>query len=221
MIADFRLQIGMFLSRLSEMSEIRRRLVEIVPMNPASRNEPIGNRQLAISRGTIMKIRCLSLFLLLALLGTSTVAPAHQKNAKRPRGSICGNPKLPCKTTATFQPNDLPFRVPENSVIYDTELFYAVILKSARAKDDDCNVFISEDERLQAQASFPENKVFASRCVDIENLAYIGVNPNVRILAVYAGSTLADARRMLAAVNATGKYPGASIRRLRTGFNGT
>lgn len=170
-----------------------------------------------------MKTSCLSLFVLLALLGSGAVTPANQSNAKRPRGSICGNPKLPCKTTATFRPYDLPFRVPENSVIYDTELFYAVVLKSTRAKNDDCSVFISDEERLQAQASFPENKVFSSRCVDIENLGYWinGVSPEIRILAVYAGPTMSDARRMLAQVKATGRYNDATIRRMRTGFNGT
>jgi hypothetical protein len=40
-------------------------------------------------------------------------------------------------------------------------------------------------------------------------------------MAVYAGATLAEAKRVLAAVNATGKFPGANIRRIRTGFNGT
>lgn len=170
-----------------------------------------------------MKVSCLSLVALLAMLGMSVATPVSQNSAKRPRGSICGNPKLPCKTSATFQPYDLPFRVPENSVIFDTELFYAVVLKSARAKNDDCNVFISEEERLKAQASFPENKVFSSRCVDIENLGYWinGVSHEIRILAVYAGPSLADARRMLAQVKASGNFNDATIRRMRTGFNGT
>lgn len=168
-----------------------------------------------------MKARLLTLFLLLALLGMSTALLANQRTAKRPRGSICGNPTKPCKTTATFKPNDLPFRVPENSVIFDTELFYAVVLKSVRTTEDNCDVFVSEEDRLQAQSLFPENKVFASRCVDIENLFYTGVNPNVRILAVYAGITLPEAQRMLAGVKATGRYSGAFLRRMRTGFNGT
>ena len=167
-----------------------------------------------------MKSRCLALFVLLALLALSVETAANQRT-KRPRGSICGNPKVACKTSATFHPNDLPFRVPENSVIFDTELFYAIVLKSMRVKDDNCDVFIAEDERLEAQAHFPENKVFASRCMDIENLAYIGVKPEIRILAVYAGPTISDARRMLAQVKATGKYNDATIRRMRTSFNGT
>jgi hypothetical protein len=114
---------------------------------------------------------------------------------KRPRGSVCGNPKLTCRTSATFQPNDLPFRVPENSVIWDTELFYAVILKSLTSTEENCD--------------------------DIENLFYTNVDPRFRIMAVYAGSTLAEANRVLASVKSTGKFPGAYLRRMRTGFNGT
>lgn len=140
---------------------------------------------------------------------------------KRPRGSVCGNPKLPCRTSATFQPNDLPFRVPENSVIWDTELFYAVILKTVTSTEDNCDVFVPESERIQAQSLFPERKVFANRCYDIENLFYTNVDPKFRILAVYAGSTLAEANRVLESVKSTGKFPGAYLRRMRTGFNGT
>jgi len=149
-------------------------------------------------------------------------ALAQSRTARKsPRGSICGNPQQPCRTSATFQANDLPFRVPENSVIYDTELFYAVILKTLTSTEDDCNVFIPENERLETQALFPNRKVFASRCYDIENLFYTNVDPKFRIMAVYAGTTLADAQRVLASVKSTGKFPGAYLRRMRTGFNGT
>ena len=151
----------------------------------------------------------------------ATAGQSHAVRHRARRGSICGNPTIACKTSVTFQPHDLQFRVPANSVIFDTELFYAVVLKSVPAKNDNCDVFISEEERLQAQASFPENKVFASRCVDIENLFYTGVKPNTRVLAVYAGPTLSDARRILGKVNETGQFPGAVIRRMRTGYNGT
>src|ERR1700704_2732920 len=58
---------------------------------------------------------------------------------------VCGNPTAPCKTIGTFKPYDLPFRLPANAVIYDTDLFYGVILKSVSSKDN-CNVFVSEDE---------------------------------------------------------------------------
>lgn len=142
-------------------------------------------------------------------------------SAKRPRGSICGNPQQACRTSATFNPNDLPFRVPQNSVIFDTELFYAVVLKSVKAREDDCDTFVPERERLETQRLFPDRKVFASRCVDIENLFYTNIDPNYRIMAVYAGVTLPEAKRVLETVKATGKFSSAYIRRMRTGFNGT
>jgi hypothetical protein len=40
-------------------------------------------------------------------------------------------------------------------------------------------------------------------------------------MAVYAGITQAEANRMLAKVKATGKFPGANIRRMRAVMNGT
>jgi hypothetical protein len=161
----------------------------------------------------------------LALLASgalsSAVGQSHASRQRAKRASICGNPTVTCKTVATFQPNDLQFRVPENSVIFDTELFYAVILKSVVATDDDCNTFVPETERLAVQALFPDRKVFSSRCADVENLFYTNVDPKFRIMAVYGGATLAEAKRVLATVNATGKFPGAYLRRMRTGFNGT
>jgi len=128
---------------------------------------------------------------------------------------------VPCKTTATFQPNDLPFRLPEKAVIFDTELFYAIILKSVGVSEEDCDVLVPETERLQTQTLFPDHKVFTSRCADAGELFYTGMSPKHRFMAVYAGTTLAEAQRMLSAVKATGKFPGANIRRMRTGFNGT
>lgn len=139
----------------------------------------------------------------------------------RARGTVCGNPQVPCRTEVTFQSYDLPFRVPRNAVIWDTELFYAVILKSKRAPNDNCDIFFSESERLSIQALFPDRKVFASRCTDPESLFYTSTKPDHRIMAVYAGKTLAEANRILADVKATGKFPGANLRRMRTGFNGT
>lgn len=161
--------------------------------------------------------------LVLMMAGALNLAAgqSHTQTHRARKGSICGNPMVACKTSVDFQPNDLPFRVPKNSVIFDTELFYAVIMKSVAAKDDTCDVFVPEAERLAAQALFPDHKVFASRCADPENLFYTSVDPKFRIMAVYGGTTLAESKRMLATVRATGKFPGAYVRRMRTGFNGT
>lgn len=167
-----------------------------------------------------MRSAFISLAMVLLLSG-SVIAQSHAKVKRASAAAICGNPKVACKTSVTFQPHDLPFRVPANAVILDTELFYVVLLKSMPAKDDSCDVFIPETERLDAQALFPDRKVFSSRCVEPGELFYTNVSENQRMMAVYAGSTLAEAKRVLAAVKATGKFPGANLRRIRTGFNGT
>lgn len=159
----------------------------------------------------------------------SVVCANAQTRPVKHGGQICGNPKIPCKTSVTFQVNDLPFQVGKDMVIVDTVPFYAVILKSMAVKDDNCDVFIPESDRLAAQELFPENKIFSSRCTDPENLFYADVSSRTpryfsethRLMAVYAGKTLAEAQQLLATVKATGKYPGANIRRMRTGFNGT
>ncbi len=156
-------------------------------------------------------------------------ATAQSHRPVRHGGQICGNPKIKCKTSVTFQAHDLPFQVGRSMVIVDTVPFYAVILKSMAVKDDNCDVFIGESDRLAAQELFPDHKVFSSRCPDPESLFYADVtsrNPRYfsethRIMAVYAGKTPAEAKTMLEAVRATGKFPGANIRRMRTGFNGT
>lgn len=164
-----------------------------------------------------------SLFLVLILaVSCSAVAAQSHANLRRAKASaICGNPTVRCNTSITFEPFDLPFRVPKNAVIFDTELFYAVILKSVAASDDDCNTFVSEPERIAAQALFPDRKVFTSRCYEPGNLFYSNISDKHRIMAVYAGTTLAESKRALEAVKATGKFPGAYVRRMRTGFNGT
>jgi hypothetical protein len=167
----------------------------------------------------------LTTFLLILALAAAPLQTAFGQSHAAPRrakkGSICGNPTVTCKTSVTFQPHDLSFRVPANAVIWDTELFYAVLLKSVAADEGNCDVFVPETERLAAQALFPNQKVFASRCIEPGELFYTNVSEKHRIMAVYAGTTLAEAKRVLSAVKATGKYPGANIRRMRTGFNGT
>lgn len=144
-----------------------------------------------------------------------------QKRRPARHGSICGDPTVPCKSAATFQLNDLPFRIPENAAIFDTELFYAVVLKSVSVPADKCDIFVSENDRLAAQALFPNRKVFSSRCAEPGGLSYTNTNPKAQFMAVYAGLTTGEANRTLAAVQATGKFPGANIRRMRAAFNGT
>ena len=154
-----------------------------------------------------------------AVLIFVSAADAQRRTTRRL--TVCGNPNARCPSQATFEPHDLPFRVPSNAVIWETELFYAVVLKSMNASDENCDAHISESERLAAQTLFPERKVFASRCVEPGTLYYTNTRANTRLMAVYAGPTLAEANRVLAAVRATGKFSGAYVKRMRAGFNGT
>jgi len=154
-------------------------------------------------------------------LKTSPRVPQRGRARRRPRLEICHDPTLPCRSTATFEPHDLPFRVPARAVIWETGEFYAVILKSFRAPEEDCEKFVPESERLAAQELFPRRKVFASRCWEPGTLFYTNTTPTTRFMAVYAGQTRAEAERVLAQVRATGRFPGANLRRMRTGFNGT
>ena len=135
---------------------------------------------------------------------------------------ICYDPTVACRTSTEFPPHDLRFELPPRAVIWETQEFYAVILKSVRARDEsDCDTFVAEDERLAAQELFPRRKVFTSRCNEPVSTYYTNTAPAQRFMAVYAGATRAEAARTLAAVKASGKFPGANLRRMRAGFNGT
>src|SRR2546421_9529458 len=99
------------------------------------------------------QIVCVVMFGLVAC-GASASA---QRRAKPRSAILCPDPTVACPTSVEFQPYQLPFRVPANAVIYETETFYAVILKSVRdaSKGADCNVFVPETDRHAAQALFP------------------------------------------------------------------
>jgi hypothetical protein len=156
---------------------------------------------------------------LITLVVLEASAQSRRRPAKRP--AVCGNPQVPCKTAITFKDYDLPFQLPENAIIYDTDLFYAVILKSVKTLNDDCEVFVPESDRLAAQALFPNNKVFTSRCYEPGEVGYSNTSNNAHFMAVYGGMTSAEANRVLAKVKATGKFPNANIRRMRAMLNGT
>ena len=176
-----------------------------------------------------MKRRIFCAALLAAFLAASSDFAAEGYAAQRrpARGRvrpsrICHDPTVACKTSTEFPPHDLPFELPPRAVIWETQEFYAVILKSVRAREEfDCDTFISEDERLAAQELFPRRKVFTSRCNEPVSTYYTNTAPAQRFMAVYAGATRAEAERTLADVLATGKFPGANLRRMRAGFNGT
>jgi hypothetical protein len=115
-----------------------------------------------------------------------------------------------------LKPHELCFERPRDGVAraeYLSESFYAVILKTT----EPC--MITEEERLQAQALFPRSKVFSMRfqCSDNfeENITYTNVDAKFGFIAVYAGTTLEEAKKRLAEVNATGRFPGANIRKMQ------
>jgi hypothetical protein len=169
-----------------------------------------------------LRVSIASAIVAVALI-TLVVLDASAQGRRRPlkRLAVCGNPQLPCKSAITFKDYDLPFKLPEKAVIWETDLFYAVILKSVKATADECEVFVSESDRLAAQALFPTNKVFTSRCYEPGEVGYTNTSPTAHFMAVYAGMTSAEANRMLADVKATGKFTGAYIRRMRAMLNGT
>src|SRR5260370_7195105 len=115
--------------------------------------------------------------------------------------SVCSNRNLGCKSSATFEANDLAVRVPKNAVIYDTELFYAIVLKTVGASDQDCDVFLPESERTEAQRLFPDHKVFTSRCPEPGNLSYSDTSSQQRFMAADAGNPLGEANRHVSPPN--------------------
>ena len=122
----------------------------------------------------------------------------------------------PAASCAGFKPHHLCFDVPNDGVAraeYSSEPFYAIILKTTAR----CGV--SEAERLQSQKQFPLSKVFAEsfNCNDDAEdfIRYTNVNEKVSFLAVHAGATLKQANKRLAEVKATGKFPGANIRKMQ------
>lgn len=139
-------------------------------------------------------------------------------------GSVCGDPTAKCRTASNFQPYELPFdHGGPNAIIAESKPFYAIILKSVKLPQDQtgCDDKFPEAERLEAQSLFAKNKVFAKRCDEPAQNYYTNVANNTTFLAVYAGQTLAQAKAFLKKVEATGKFSGATIRRMRAGINGT
>jgi hypothetical protein len=128
------------------------------------------------------------------------------------QGKVQPDPAVSCKD---FKPHQLCFETPKDGVAraeYFSEPYYAIILRTAER----CS--IQEEERLQTQGLFPASKVFSVRfeCDDMEEfIRYTNVNDKFGFLAVHAGATLNEANLRLAEVKATGKFPGANIRRMQ------
>jgi hypothetical protein len=155
-----------------------------------------------------MKRTTVALVLACAALLAGASADAAQR-----LGRVCPDPSRPC---AGFKAHDLSFALPSDSVAraeVRSDSFYAVILRSGSR----CS--IAESERRAAQAVFPRNKVFSQRFEcddDVENnVTYTNVSTSAGFMAVYAGGTRAQANAFLTRVRATGRFPGAYLRRMR------
>jgi len=128
-------------------------------------------------------------------------------------GRICPDPRdAKC---AGWTPHDIAFSVPKDGVARDefrSESFYAIVLKTLPP----CSV--TNEELAEIQKLFPANKVFATRfgCEGSdEAIHYTNINPKVGFIAVYGGSTAAEARKFLQQVNFTQKFPGANVRKMQ------
>lgn len=149
---------------------------------------------------------------------------AQRKVSRAASGKICGNPKIECRTgNVTFKAHEIPFKTPRgNRVIYESEPFYAIILKSVKLKGNvTCENAISESERLEIQDLFQNNKVFALKCSDAGDIYYTNIVNDINFIAVYAGKTLVEANSFLKTVRVNAKFKGANLRKMKAEINGT
>lgn len=128
-------------------------------------------------------------------------------------GRIIEDPKAP---TPGFKPYELAFATPTDGVAraeFRSEPFYAVILETFPP------CFDTEAARLRVQAMFPANKVFATRfgCQDggEERINYTNVSPNWGFMAVYAGTSPAQAERVLELVKKEGRFRQPNLRQMQ------
>lgn len=160
-------------------------------------------------------------YVLLFLAGSfAALAGDFQTHSK-----VCANPNQPCKTEVyDFQAHELSFKLPKKlewqSAYYSAE-FYAVILRSMKAREDynpmddqPCVYIIDETERLKVQAQFPERKVFTSRNGCGTMVFYSNTDYKYNFIAVYAGNDKAEASKVLEQAKALG-YNDAGLRKMQ------
>ena len=135
------------------------------------------------------------------------------------QGPLCHQPTVKCSSSYSFAPYQLPFVIKEKLVFgksYQSEEFYAVVLKSVKsAGDPDCTI-VAEEERLEAQKLWPTRKVFASHLNCPEELVlYENADRNFNFLAVYAGKTFKEAQRVLTQIKTNQRYSQVYLKRMR------
>ena len=169
-----------------------------------------------------MKINSLILLIVVFLFAGVSFGQ-NSKKQKIIQGKICGNPNIKCNTNETvFNDSDIQFELPGNYVIYESEPFYAIILRSNKITDrfggeETCKEAATETERLDTQKFFPNNKVFIQNC----GYGAIIYTEDTVFLAVFAGKSLTQAKSFLTTVAKTGKFKGAYIKKLQASLNGT
>ncbi len=147
------------------------------------------------------------------VLACAALLTGASADAAQRVGTVCPDPARPC---TGFAAHDLSFVLPTDGVAraeVRSDSFFAVILRSGER----CS--LGERERRTAQAAFPRNKVFVQRFEcddDAENrVTYTNVSPRAGFMAVHAGATRAQANAFHARVRATGRFPGAYLRRMQ------
>jgi len=169
----------------------------------------------------VRKISIALCLLLCACISVEVIVAQKRKLVYR----VCGDPTASCKQRENFQPFQLPFEYTSNFHISESQLFYAVIVKSVKESPNpdkrNCDKAITENDRIETQKLFPHNAVFVMRCWEPGEISYTNVAEDVSFMGVYAGQTLVDANAFLAKVKATGKYTDATVRRMRVQMNGT
>lgn len=165
----------------------------------------------------------LGLAVTLTIIFTAPAVKA-QSNEIQTNGKVCSNPSSPCGKG--FEDNALSFKLPPKLTWqrnYYSASFYAIVLKSRAAVNDDhvdgdncTRGYFSEEERERVQKMFPVNKVFASRngCY-LPTVWYTGVNSSYEFIAIYAGSTKAEAARLLKQIKAKEEFSSANIRQMK------
>jgi hypothetical protein len=116
----------------------------------------------------------------------------------------------------------LPWEFGKNAVIAESEFFYAVIVRSEKLMNaQSCDTTMPDAERLELQSSFPNNKVFAMRCVEPGFSSYTSVPADVAFIAVFAGRSPIESARLLRQIKSAGKYRNAYVKRMQAYINGT
>ena len=118
--------------------------------------------------------------------------------------------------TQANRPHQLRFEFPKDEIArieFRSEEFFAIILKSA----EQCG--FKEQERLEVQEYFPNNKVFMDRfgCPDDieEYITYTNVNQDYAFIAVYGGKSFNEAASLFNEMKLNQEFPGANIRKMQ------